>query len=87
MHVMTPNQRPQTQTPPHPPQEYLPIGGMPQFCNLTAALAFGAGAPAITEGRLATVQTLSGTGALAVGGAFIARHYTVRGAGVVGFEY
>jgi hypothetical protein len=54
------------------------MGGNPQFCTLSAALAFGADFDGAREGRLATVQALSGTGALAVGGAFLARHYKVR---------
>lgn len=56
-------------------KEYQPIGGNAQFCALSAALAFGPGSPALASGRVATVQSLSGTGALAVGGAFLARHY------------
>jgi aspartate/tyrosine/aromatic aminotransferase len=31
--------------------------------------------PAIQENRVATVQCLSGTGSLRVGGEFLARHY------------
>lgn len=68
-----------------PPQEYQPIGGNPQFCELSAALAYGPGFPGLREGRVATVQTLSGTGALAVGGAFLARHYAVRWPRVAGW--
>ncbi|GBF94795.1 aspartate aminotransferase [Raphidocelis subcapitata] len=56
-------------------KEYIPMGGNPQFCALSAALAFGPDSDCSREGRLATLQALSGTGALAVGGAFLARHY------------
>jgi len=65
-------------------QEYLPMGGMPQFCALSAALAFGPHYEGLEGGRVATVQTLSGTGALAVGGAFLARHYSVSGGAWLG---
>ncbi|KIZ04885.1 aspartate aminotransferase [Monoraphidium neglectum] len=55
--------------------EYQPIGGNAQFCALSAALAYGPDFDGLRDGRVAVVQTLSGTGALAVGGAFLARHY------------
>ena len=47
-------------------QEYLGIAGNPDFCKLSAKLAFGANSKAIKEGRAATVQSLSGTGSLRV---------------------
>lgn len=59
-------------------QEYLPIGGNPTFCRLTRELAFGKSSQAIQEGRIATVQALSGTGALRVGAEFLAQHYPVK---------
>jgi aspartate/tyrosine/aromatic aminotransferase len=59
----------------HTRQEYQPIGGNAQFCALSAALAYGPDFDGLRDGRVAVVQTLSGTGALAVGGAFLARHY------------
>lgn len=36
---------------------------------------FESNSPAIQENRVATVQCLSGTGSLRVGGEFLARHY------------
>lgn len=42
------------------------ITGIPQFCRLSAELAFGKDSPALAEGRLVTVQGLSGTGSLRV---------------------
>lgn len=51
--------------------EYAPIGGSADFCKLTAELAFGSDAPAISANALATIQTISGTGALRIGGAFL----------------
>uniref|UniRef100_A0A162AJ76 Aspartate aminotransferase n=1 Tax=Daucus carota subsp. sativus TaxID=79200 RepID=A0A162AJ76_DAUCS len=56
-------------------KEYLPIVGLADFNKLSAKLIFGADSPAIQENRVATVQCLSGTGSLRVGGEFLARHY------------
>lgn len=56
--------------------EYLPIGGIAEFCAASAQLAFGADSAALREGRNATIQTLSGTGSLRVGAEFLARFYT-----------
>ena len=42
--------------------EYLPIGGMKAFSDLSVKLAFGEDALPIQEGRVAAVQSLSGTG-------------------------
>lgn len=50
-------------------KEYSPIGGNAQFCKLSIELALGDSA-AVAEGRTATVQSISGTGALRIGGAF-----------------
>ena len=41
-------------------QEYLAIGGDPEFCKLTAQLAFGEDSSVLKEGRAITVQSLSG---------------------------
>lgn len=59
-------------------KEYLPIGGSPEFCTASRTLAFGPDCPAAAAGRIATVQSLSGTGALRVGAEFLARHHAVR---------
>lgn len=56
-------------------KEYLPITGVADFNKLSAKLIFGADSPAIQENRVTTVQCLSGTGSLRVGGEFLARHY------------
>eukprot|EP01088_Endostelium_zonatum_P009292 TRINITY_DN22489_c0_g1_i1.p1 TRINITY_DN22489_c0_g1~~TRINITY_DN22489_c0_g1_i1.p1 ORF type:complete len:411 (-),score=101.89 TRINITY_DN22489_c0_g1_i1:26-1258(-) len=53
-------------------KEYLSIGGLEEFNKHSAALIFGADRPALKEGRIATVQAISGTGALRVGAAFLA---------------
>ncbi|KAJ8768701.1 hypothetical protein K2173_023605 [Erythroxylum novogranatense] len=56
-------------------KEYLPIVGLAEFNKLSAKLILGADSPAIQENRVTTVQCLSGTGSLRVGGEFLARHY------------
>ncbi|PNW78716.1 hypothetical protein CHLRE_09g387726v5 [Chlamydomonas reinhardtii] len=55
-------------------KEYLPIAGLPEFNRLSRELALGPSHPAIRDGRVATVQALSGTGALRVGAEFLAQH-------------
>ncbi|KAK3436936.1 hypothetical protein EUGRSUZ_C01585 [Eucalyptus grandis] len=59
-------------------KEYLPIIGLAEFNKLSAKLICGADSPAIQENRVTTVQCLSGTGSLRVGGEFLARHYHER---------
>uniref|UniRef100_A0A7N0TA67 Aspartate aminotransferase n=1 Tax=Kalanchoe fedtschenkoi TaxID=63787 RepID=A0A7N0TA67_KALFE len=56
-------------------KEYLPISGLADFNKLSAELMFGADSPAILENRISTVQCLSGTGSLRVGGEFLASHH------------
>jgi aspartate/tyrosine/aromatic aminotransferase len=51
--------------------EYLPIDGIPEFRKLASELLFGKDCPALVEQRIATVQSLSGTGALRLGGELI----------------
>jgi aspartate aminotransferase len=53
--------------------EYTPIGGTPEFTSMSAKLLFEPSSPLIAEGRVASVQTLSGTGALRVAGEFCRR--------------
>ena len=43
--------------------EYLPMGGLKAFCALSAELAYGGQSPYLADGRVAAIQTLSGTGA------------------------
>lgn len=54
-------------------KEYLPIEGLPNFRKATMELLLGSDSPAIRDGRVATLQALSGTGSLAVGAQFIAQ--------------
>jgi aspartate aminotransferase, cytoplasmic len=58
-------------------QEYLGIAGLPQFCQLARKLAFG-DCPAAAEGRIATVQSLSGTGSLRVAADFLSSFYSCK---------
>lgn len=54
-------------------KEYLPMQGLAEFNAATVELLLGADSPAVRDGRVATVQSLSGTGSLRVGAAFIAK--------------
>jgi aspartate aminotransferase, chloroplastic len=54
-------------------KEYLPIEGLDAFRRATVKLLLGEGHPAVSQGRVATLQALSGTGSLRVGAAFIAK--------------
>jgi len=47
--------------------EYIPINGHRPFIDLALDLAYGAGHPLIKDGRLASIQTMSGCGAIYVG--------------------
>ncbi|GAA5911433.1 hypothetical protein JCM6882_005001 [Rhodosporidiobolus microsporus] len=56
-------------------KEYLPITGLGEFTKAAATLAYGEDSKPLKEGRVAITQSLSGTGALRIAGAFLARHY------------
>ncbi|KAF9428066.1 aspartate transaminase aat1 [Podila epigama] len=56
-------------------KEYAGITGVPEFTKGAAILAYGADSAPLKEGRVAITQTISGTGALRVGGEFLARWY------------
>jgi aspartate aminotransferase len=56
-------------------KEYLPITGLAEFTKNAVKLAYGAEASPLVEDRIAATQSISGTGALRIGGAFLARHY------------
>lgn len=57
-------------------KEYAAIGGDASFTNLSAKLAFGAYSSVLQQKRITTVQSLSGTGSLRVGAAFLQRFYS-----------
>ncbi|KAJ7172588.1 aspartate aminotransferase [Mycena filopes] len=55
--------------------EYLPITGLPEFTTAAAKLILGPSSPALAEDRVASVQTISGTGANHLGALFLSRFY------------
>ncbi|MGF6786194.1 amino acid aminotransferase [Paraburkholderia sp. 35.1] len=57
------------------PKPYLPMAGFAHYRDAVQSLVFGDDSPARTEGRIATVQTLGGSGALKVGADFIKRYF------------
>ncbi|KAF8857053.1 aspartate transaminase [Acephala macrosclerotiorum] len=54
--------------------EYLPILGLPSFRKGATELLFGKESPALKENRVASIQSLSGTGALHLAGLFLKRY-------------
>lgn len=56
-------------------KEYAPITGVPDFTNACSKLAFGADSVVVKEKLNATTQTISGTGALRIAGAFLERFF------------
>jgi aspartate aminotransferase len=56
-------------------KEYAGITGVPEFTKAAALLAYGPDSSAIKEDRIAITQSISGTGALRIGGAFLERFY------------
>jgi aromatic-amino-acid transaminase len=57
------------------PKPYLPMAGFAQYRDAVQALVFGEQCPSRAAGRIATVQTLGGSGALRVGADFIKRYF------------
>ncbi|KAI4841710.1 aspartate aminotransferase, partial [Aureobasidium sp. EXF-8846] len=55
--------------------EYLPIAGLAEFTSASQKLIFGADSPALKENRAVALQTISGTGAVHLGAAFLAKFY------------
>ncbi|ULU26360.1 aromatic amino acid transaminase [Dyella terrae] len=49
------------------PRGYLPIDGMPAYNSATQKLVFGEDSPLLAAGRVATSQTIGGSGALRIG--------------------
>lgn len=58
--------------------EYLPQDGLKEFTDLSAKLILGKQSKVIQDGKVVTVQALSGTGALRLGFTFIAKHLGSR---------
>ena len=63
--------------------EYLPITGLPEFVSGAARLILGQDSPAIADGRVVSVQTISGTGANHLAALFLSRYYQFNGDKVV----
>ncbi len=55
------------------PRNYQPIDGPANYAKAVRDLIFGADSELVAQGRVVTVQTLGGTGALRVGGDFLKR--------------
>ncbi|KAH9597322.1 Aminotransferase [Trypanosoma melophagium] len=53
--------------------EYAPINGVPSFLKVAQKLCFGDDCSAIRDGRIASCQTLGGTGALRISGEVLHR--------------
>ncbi|KAF8460271.1 aminotransferase class I and II [Kalaharituber pfeilii] len=56
-------------------KEYAGITGVPAFTKAAALLAYGPDSAPLKEDRIAVTQSISGTGALRIGGAFLNRFY------------
>ncbi|MFI3309821.1 aromatic amino acid transaminase [Ewingella allii] len=54
---------------------YLPMDGLPAYRSAIQTLLFGAEHPALKEGRIATIQTVGGSGALKVGADFLKTYF------------
>lgn len=54
---------------------YLPMEGLPPYRSALAPLLFGAEHPVLKAGRIATIQTLGGSGALKVGADFLKYYF------------
>lgn len=54
---------------------YLPMDGLKSYNQATQALVFGENSPARNDGRVVTIQTLGGSGALKVGADFIKKYF------------
>ena len=55
------------------PRGYLPIDGLPAYTLATQKLLFGAQSELLQAGRVATAQTVGGSGALRIGADFLKR--------------
>ncbi|WP_156484966.1 amino acid aminotransferase [Erwinia sp. ErVv1] len=55
--------------------QYLPMDGLPAYRSAVAPLLFGQDHPALTAGRIATIQTVGGSGALKIGADFLKAYF------------
>ncbi|WP_342322635.1 aromatic amino acid transaminase [Kosakonia sp. BYX6] len=58
---------------------YLPMEGLNSYRHTIAPLLFGAESPLLTQKRIATIQTLGGSGALKIGADFLKRYFPNSG--------
>ena len=64
---------------PHGASLYLPMEGLNTYRNTIAPLLFGADHPVLLQQRVATIQTLGGSGALKIGADFLKRYFPDSG--------
>ena len=64
---------------PHGASLYLPMEGLNSYRHAIAPLLFGADHPVLKQQRVATIQTLGGSGALKVGADFLKRYFPESG--------
>ncbi|MHA1001932.1 aromatic amino acid transaminase [Leclercia pneumoniae] len=64
---------------PHGASLYLPMEGLNTYRNTIAPLLFGADHPVLQNRRVATIQTLGGSGALKVGADFLKKYFPDSG--------
>jgi aromatic-amino-acid transaminase len=57
------------------PQTYLPMEGLAGYRTAVQKLVFGADSKALAEGRIATIQSVGGSGALRVAADFLRQHF------------
>ncbi|MFU9136921.1 aromatic amino acid transaminase [Erwinia tasmaniensis] len=55
--------------------QYLPMDGLPAYRSAIAPLLFGQDHPLLTAGRIATIQTVGGSGALKIGADFLKAYF------------
>jgi aromatic-amino-acid transaminase len=60
---------------PHGASIYLPMEGLNTYRHAIGPLLFGANHPVLTQNRVASIQTLGGSGALKVGADFLKRYF------------
>lgn len=61
---------------PHGTSIYLPMEGLNAYRHAIAPLLFGADHPVLAQHRVASIQTLGGSGALKVGADFLKRYFS-----------
>lgn len=66
---------------PHGASLYLPMEGLNSYRHAIAPLLFGADHPVLQQQRVATIQTLGGSGALKVGADFLKRYFRNQASG------